>query len=69
MTPGSIGVDGGGGKSASIGVDVGGTKIAAALVAGDVLARTTVRTNASRPGGEVLSDAVAAAQAMAEAAA
>jgi glucokinase len=56
--------------AASIGVDVGGTKIAAALVAGgDVLARTTVPANASRPGREVLSDAVAAAEAMAAAAA
>jgi glucokinase len=54
-------------KTTSIGVDVGGTKIAAALVAGGggVLARTNVRTEASRPGREVLEDAVAAAEAMA----
>lgn len=51
----------------SIGVDVGGTKIAAALVAGGgrVLAHTLVPTRAARPGAEVLSDAVAAASAMA----
>jgi glucokinase len=54
-------------NTTSIGVDVGGTKIAAALVAGGggVVARTSVRTEASRPGREVLSDAVAAADAMA----
>ena len=52
---------------ASIGVDVGGTKIAAALVArgGGVLARTGARTEAARPGRAILSDAVAAADAMA----
>jgi glucokinase len=57
--------------TASIGVDVGGTKIAAALLAGGgrVLARTVVPTRAARPGGEVLSDAVAAASAMADEAA
>ncbi len=50
---------------ATIGIDVGGTKIAAALVAGgEVLARTTVPTGASRPGREVLADAVAAAEAV-----
>jgi len=48
---------------ATIGIDVGGTKIAAALIAGgEVLARTTVPTGASRPGREVLADAVAAAE-------
>ena len=54
-------------KTTSIGVDVGGTKIAAALVAGGggVIARTSARTEASRPGRVVLEDAVAAAEAMA----
>jgi glucokinase len=54
-------------KTTSIGVDVGGTKIAAALVAGGggVIARTNSRTEASRPGSEVLADAVLAAEAMA----
>jgi len=57
-------------NAASIGVDVGGTKIAAALVArgGGVLARTNVRTEASRPGRQVLADAVGAAREMASSA-
>lgn len=53
--------------TAAIGVDVGGTKIAAGLVteSGQLLSHTTVPTGTHRPAGEILADAVAAADAVA----